>query len=235
MSLPVAILAGGFATRLLPITEKIPKALVDVAGKPFILRQLEHLHVQGLDRVVICVNYLGGQIEAALGDGKALGMEIKYSWDGENPLGTAGALKKASRLLGDTFFVYYGDSFLPIDFQAVAAAFASCGHPALMTVLKNEDRWDKSNVIFVNGKLISYDKKNQVPEMKYIDYGLGIISASILKEVSEDKSTDLSDIYRELSRDGRLAGFEVFDRFYEIGSHKGLDETTRYFTNTGLQ
>ncbi len=149
--LPVAILAGGLANRLRPITETIPKALVTVAGEPFLFHQLRYLKAQGVAHVVICTGYLGEQVEAAVGNGHAFGLKVEISPDGPVLLGTGGALKTAAPKLGDAFFVLYGDSFLPCDFGKVQSAFEASGKPALMTVLRNGDRWDKSNVVFVDG------------------------------------------------------------------------------------
>lgn len=234
MSLPVAILAGGLATRLHPITEKIPKALVDVAGRPFVVRQLEYLRSQGVGRVVLCLGYLGEQVEAVVGDGSAFGMEVRYSWDGPRLLGTGGALKQALPLLGEQFFVFYGDSYLPVDFRKVERNFLASGKPALMTVLKNGDRWDKSNVLFRDGGIAEYNKRAPRPEMTHIDYGLGVLSASVLENSPANKPFDLADIYHNLSVQGLLAGHEVFERFYEIGSYKGLEETIEFFRKEAL-
>jgi len=234
VSLPVAILAGGLATRLHPITEKIPKALVDVAGRPFVVRQLEYLRSQGVGRVVLCLGYLGEQVEAVVGDGSAFGMEVRYSWDGPRLLGTGGALKQALPLLGEQFFVFYGDSYLPVDFRKVERNFLASGKPALMTVLKNGDRWDKSNVLFRDGGIAEYNKRAPRPEMTHIDYGLGVLSASVLENSPANKPFDLADIYHNLSVQGLLAGHEVFERFYEIGSYKGLEETIEFFRKEAL-
>jgi NDP-sugar pyrophosphorylase family protein len=227
--LPVAILAGGLATRLRPITETIPKSLVEVAGQPFIIRQLEYLRDQGVRRVVLCVGYLGEMIEAVVGNGQQLGMEVAYSPDGPSLLGTGGALKKAISLLCDDFFLLYGDSFLPVDFAAVQSAFERSGKDALMTVLHNDDRWDKSNVLFEDGRLVEYNKHAPRPDMTYIDYGLGVLSAKVLATYPDDQPFDLAEVYRTLSMRGRLAGMEVKQRFYEIGSHSGLKEAETYF------
>jgi NDP-sugar pyrophosphorylase family protein len=227
--LPVAILAGGLATRLRPITETIPKALVDVAGKPFIDRQLNYLRGQGIRRVVLCIGYLGEMIEAVVGNGARFGLEVTYSPDGPSLLGTGGALKKALPLLGDQFFVLYGDSFLPVEFNPVAQAYLASGLDALMTVLKNGDQWDKSNVLFSNGELLEYNKRAPRPDMAYIDYGLGVVSARVLDAYPAALPFDLADVYQALSMQGQLAGFEVHERFYEIGSHRGLKETEAYF------
>lgn len=226
--LPLAILCGGLATRLGSRTEKIPKSLIEVAGKPFIAWQLEYLRSQGADRVVLCAGYLGEQIEAVVGDGSKYGLRISYSWDGPRLLGTGGALRRAVSLLGDRFFVLYGDSYLPIDFQAVQQSFLRSGKPALMTVLHNQDRWDKSNVLFQQGSITEYNKQNRRPEMMHIDYGLGILSASSLLDRPGDTAFDLADVYHDLSLRGELAGFEVYERFYEIGSPVGLQETASF-------
>jgi len=228
--LPVAILMGGLATRLRPLTLTIPKALVEVAGRPFVHRQLDYLRGQGVRRVVLCTGHLGGQIEASVGDGSAFGLRVEYSPDGPAALGTGGALKRALPLLGPDFFVLYGDSFLPIDFAPVQAAYAASGKQALMTVLENADRWDKSNARFEAGAVAAYDKRNPTPEMRHIDYGLSVLSARALASLPEGQAADLSDLFHRLASSGQLAGLEVSMRFYEIGSHEGLRETEQYFS-----
>ena len=233
MMLPVAILAGGLATRLRPITETIPKALVDVAGKPFICRQLEYLNTQGIRSVVLCNGYLGEMIQAVVGDGSSYGLDVSYSLDGPVLLGTGGALKQALPLLGNAFFVLYGDSFLPVDFGAVERAFFESKKAALMTVLENGDRWDKSNVLFSEGELLEYNKHAPRPEMKFIDYGLGVLTRRVLENYPAGERFDLADVYHTLSLKGQLAGYELHERFYEIGSHSGLKETEIYFLKKG--
>jgi MurNAc alpha-1-phosphate uridylyltransferase len=233
--LPVAILAGGLATRLRPITETVPKALVEVAGRPFVAWQLRYLHSQGVSRVVLCVGYRGEQIEALVGDGSRYGVRVKYVFDGSRLLGTGGALRRALPLVGHAFFVLYGDSFLPVNFSDVEKAFFSQGKPALMTVLQNRNRWDKSNVCFADGAIVEYNKHAPGPEMAHIDYGLGVISAGILMRYSDGDVFDLAEVYHRLSVTGDLAGFEVHERFYEMGSPNGLAETEAYLqTRTEL-
>ncbi len=223
-SWPVALLAGGLATRLRPLTEKIPKALVTVAGEPFLAHQLRLLHSRGLRRVVLCVGFLGEMIEAEFGDGGAFGMQLEYSFDGDTLLGTGGALVRALPLLGEAFLVLYGDSYLPIDYGAVLQAFAASGKPGLMTVFHNAGRWDTSNVVFADGTIHCYDKKALTPEMRHIDYGLGLLQARTLAGRPANEPFDIADVYRDLSRAGELAGYEVRERFYEIGSPAGLTE-----------
>jgi len=221
---PVAILAGGLATRLRPVTEKIPKALIDVAGQPFLAHQLRLLRSAGVRQVVLCVGYRAEMIEEAFGDGRDYGVALSYSFDGPELLGTGGAIKKALPLLGERFFVLYGDSYLPIDYAAPARAFVASGKPALMTVFRNEGRWDASNVWFQNGVIKSYSKKEQKPEMQHIDYGLGILASAPLSSRPGGNAFDLADVYRDLIARNELAGYEVEHRFYEIGSPEGLAE-----------
>jgi N-acetyl-alpha-D-muramate 1-phosphate uridylyltransferase len=180
---PVAILAGGLATRLRPITQTIPKALIEVAGKPFIDHQLEYLRKQGVTSVVLCIGYLGEMIQEIVGDGSRWSMQVRYSLDGPVLLGTGGALKKALPMLGERFFILYGDSYLPIDFGKVQAAFSNSGQLGLMTVLRNQNLWDRSNVRFENGQLIEYNKEKITPLMHYIDYGLGVLEAITLNDL----------------------------------------------------
>ena len=225
----MAILAGGLASRLRPITETIPKALVEVAGKPFILRQLDYLRGQGISRVVLCVGFLGEQIEAVVGDGAACGLSVSYSQDWPTLMGTGGALRQALPLLDSQFLVLYGDSYLPIDFASVERAFLSSGKPALMTVQRNADEWDKSNVLFVDNVIVEYNKLAPTPSMRHIDYGLGAITAQVLADENTTGPFDLADVYHRLSISGQLAGYEVHERFYEIGSHQGLAEAANYF------
>jgi len=223
-STPVAILAGGLATRLRPITEKIPKSLVSVAGEPFLAHQLRLLHARGVRRAVLCVGYLGEMIERDFGDGAAFGIELRYSFDGPTLLGTGGALRQALPLLGEEFFVLYGDSYLPIDYAAVLADFHASGQPGLMTVFRNEGAWDTSNVQFEHGRIVRYDKRERTPAMQHIDYGLGVFRAAVFAERAAGEASDLAEVQRGLVAKGALAGHEVFQRFYEIGSHAGLAE-----------
>ena len=226
--LPVAILAGGLATRLRPITQKIPKSLIEVAGKPFIFHQLDYLRQQGINSVVLCIGYLGEMIQEVVGDGSQWGIHVSYSPDGATLLGTGGALRQAVPLLGEHFFILYGDSYLPIDFSDVEKTYAASGKKGLMTVLRNQNRWDKSNVEFDVGQIIEYNKFVIRSQMHYIDYGLGLLQSDVLQLYPAGQSFDLSKVYNELSLTGDLAGYEVFERFYEIGSHHGIADTQAY-------
>lgn len=230
MTLPIAILAGGLATRMRPLTERVPKVLLDVAGRPFAEHQLRLLRDAGITDVVFCVGHLGELVEQTLGDGSRFGLSIRYSYDGDQLRGTGGALIRALPLLGDAFLIMYGDSYLDCDYAAVARTFLDSGKLGLMAVIRNEGRWDKSNVLFENGRIIRYDKKNRTPDMLYIDYGLGALRAEALAG-HPDGALDLADVYHALSMRDELAGYEMHDRFYEIGSPKGLQEAEDHLSS----
>ena len=234
MNLPVAILAGGTAIRLRPLTERIPKALVDVAGKPFVEHQLDLLKRHGFKRVVFCVGFLGEQVKSTLGDGKRWGMDLHYVFDGETLLGTGGALRKALPLLGNKFLVLYGDTYLDCDYAAVEVAFLDSEKKGLMTVLQNNNRWDRSNLRFSDGRIIQYDKRHPNPEMQHIDYGLGALQSKVFDVYPVGAVIDLAVIYQDLLAQNALAGFEVTQRFYEIGTPEGLEETRRYLKERTL-
>ena len=221
--IPVAILAGGLATRLRPITEKIPKSLVPVAGRPFLAHQLEMLHARGIRHAVLCIGYLGEMIQRDFGS-EAFGIKLDYSLDGPKLLGTGGAIKRALPFLGSEFFVLYGDSYLPVDYAPIADFFHRSGKPGLMTVYRNEGKFDTSNVVFADGEIKVYDKKNRLPEMRHIDYGLSLFKASVFDAYAGDQPFDLAEVMGKLVREKQLAGFEVPERFYEIGSPAGLAE-----------
>lgn len=229
---PVVILAGGTATRLRPITETIPKALVTVAGEPFIAHQLYLLKKNGINKVVICTGHLGEQIEAFVGDGSKFSLSVKFSADGEKLLGTGGAVKKALPLLGDTFFVMYGDSYLTVNFKSVYDSFMTSTGIGLMTVFKNHNSWDSSNIVFQNGKIVTYDKKSKIKGMDYIDYGLGIFKKKAFDAMAEREVFDLSELYQDIISRKQMYGYEVPERFYEIGKMSGLAETENYILNS---
>lgn len=236
MNLPVAILAGGLATRLRPLTEKTPKSLLPVADKPFLAHQLELLRHQGIRRAVLCLGYLGERVREQFADGRAWGVELDYSFDGPTLLGTGGALRQALPKLGEAFFVLYGDSYLTAPFAPVAESFERSGRRGLMTVYRNEGRYDTSNVVFRDGHIVVYDKKVRSPEMRHIDYGLSLFRASVFQEWPSDKPFDLAEVMQRLVARNDLAGFEVTERFYEIGSISGLAELeARLVSSRGSQ
>jgi N-acetyl-alpha-D-muramate 1-phosphate uridylyltransferase len=232
VSLPVAILAGGLATRLRPVTETLPKCLVEVAGRPFAEHQVELLREHGLRDIVFLVGYLGEMVREALGDGTRLGVRLRYVFDGPAPLGTGGAIREALAALGDRFFVLYGDSYLECEYEAVERAFLASGRAGLMTVCRNDDRWDRSNVEFTGGRIVRYDKQSRDASMRHIDYGLGAFDAAAFAAPAAGP-LDLAAVYRRLLDQGELAGYEVAGRFYEIGSPEGLAEAREHLARKG--
>jgi MurNAc alpha-1-phosphate uridylyltransferase len=228
--LPVAILAGGLATRLGPLSATTPKALIEVAGRPFAEHQIALLRRHGYTRLIYLVGHLGEQIVAALGDGSRYGVTITYIFDGPRLLGTGGALRAALPVLGDAFFVLYGDSYLEIDYSAVERAFLASSALGLMTVFRNAGRWERSNVLFRAGRVLRYDKFNPQPEMEHLDYGLNAFRAAAFAGYPVDEPLDLAIVQRDLAQRGQLLGYEVNTRFYEVGSPTGLAETRAFLS-----
>jgi NDP-sugar pyrophosphorylase family protein len=230
--MPVAILAGGLATRLRPLTETIPKALIEINGTPFVEHQLRLLRRKGITDVVLCVGYRGEQIRECAGDGARFGLHIQYSFDGPRLLGTAGALLRALPLLGARFFVLYGDSYLSCDYGAVEDCFLQSGKLGLMTVFRNAGDWDTSNVKFSDGRILKYDKVERDPGMRHIDYGLGAFESTALRDVPSEKAYDLASVYQDLLRRGQLAACQIEHRFYEVGSTEGIRQLSEFLSKS---
>jgi N-acetyl-alpha-D-muramate 1-phosphate uridylyltransferase len=224
--LPICLLAGGLGTRLGDTVRDTPKPLLNVAGDPFLIHQLRLLARHGATRVVLCVGYLGELIEERIGSSQ-FGIEITYSYDGPSPIGTLGAVRKAAPALGDRFLVLYADTYLRLDYRAVVHAWGASCLPALMTVLRNEGRWDVSNVCFDGTRVTAYDKRAPAPEMSWIDYGLGGLHSQML-DLLPDSSDDLADLYHELAKRGELFGFQATERFFEIGTPASLAEAAEF-------
>lgn len=228
----VAILAGGLATRLRPLTKDIPKSLIQINAKPFLEHQLDFLKEEGVKDIVLCVGYLGEQVEGYFGDGSRLGINIKYSYEGKQLLGTAGALKNAERLLKDEFFVMYGDSYLFLDFSTVVSYFDKFDKLGLMVVYRNYDKYDTSNVV-IDGNLVKkYSKKRKTKDMVYIDYGASILRKKALELVPPNQVYSLEELFAEMIEREELLAYEVNERFYHIGSTEGLEEFKKYVSQT---
>ena len=221
----VIILAGGLATRLRPITENIPKSLVEINGRPFLHYQLVLLKKYGFNNVVLSVGHLGEQIEAAFGDGSEYGISLRYVYDGNTLKGTGGAVAAALSFLTEDFIVMYGDSYLKYDYREVYDFFTSNRQNAdgLMTVYENHGQFDRSNIVYENNRIKVYDKEKQMPGMNFIDWGLGILTKKAFENHQQQKF-DLATVYQALLKNDRLLGYEVDVRFYEVGSFQGLEE-----------
>jgi NDP-sugar pyrophosphorylase family protein len=222
---PVAVLAGGLATRMRPFTETVPKSMLMAADEPFVAHQLRLFRREGIGRVVLCVGYLWEMIADFVGDGSRFGLRVDYSVEKDQLLGTGGALKKALPLLSDEFLVHYGDSYLDIPFGPVVDTFRRSARMGLMTVYRNNDMFDISNVAFDGCNIIRYSKRNRTSGMHYIDWGLGALRHEALASWPDNEPFDLANVYEKLAETGQLAAYEVHSRFYEIGSPSGLVQT----------
>lgn len=226
------ILAGGLGTRLQAINPSTPKFLMPVAGRPFSDWILKSLGDAGFSSVVLCLGHLAEQVERHYGSAPVFGMKMSYSYDGETLCGTAGALVRALPLMEEDFCVLYGDSFLQLDYAALFASFRRQPEhvQGMMTVLKNLDSWDSSNVIFRDGTLVRYDKRNKTPEMHYIDYGASLLRREAVASLPKGQFIDLASVYEELVANGKMVGHEVFQRFYEIGTPASWKEADQFFS-----
>ena len=228
----LVLLAGGLATRLRPLTETIPKSMLEIAGRPFIGHQLALFRSKGVRRIVICAGYLGEKIRDYVNDGSEWDLHVDWSFDGPRLLGTGGAVKRALPYVGDEFLVTYGDSWLDIAYTSVVDAFRASNKPLLMTVFRNEGLWDKSNIEFANGQIRRYSKQDATADMHYIDYGLQCVRRDALNDWPDDRPFDLAAVYSSLVDKGLAAGYEAERRFYEIGSVHGLAEFNELLKET---
>ncbi len=228
---PICILAGGAGTRLGGLVRETPKPLIEVAGEPFLVHQLRLLAAHGASEIVLCVGYLGEQIEATVGSAR-FGLRIAYSFDGPELAGTLGAIRRARQLLDKRFLVLYGDTYLRVDYAAAATAWGASGLPAMMSVLRNEGRWDTSNALYADGRVLAYDKLVPQPEMSWIDYGLCGLSQETLDLVSAG-TRELHELLRLLAAGGQLFGYVACRRFFEIGTPAALAETDAFLRAAG--
>lgn len=224
MMYSVVILAGGKGTRLGELAANRPKALVPVAGKPFIQHQLQLLRLNDIRHVVVCIGHLGYQIKDYLKNTRD--PVIDFCDDGKTPLGTAGALRKALPLLDDNFFVLYGDSYLPCDYAAIQSAFAAAREPALMTVCRVPTR---PNVRYDNGYVVQYNKDQPEPDMEHKDYGLSVWRKDAMQLTAAD---DLSDVYCRLANNGQLAGYEWPEIYHTVGTPAGVAATEEFIKSS---
>ncbi|MCR5788498.1 MAG: HAD-IIIA family hydrolase [Lachnospiraceae bacterium] len=230
-NLQVVVLMGGLGTRLKEYTKETPKSLVEVKGRPFFDYELMLLKHYGFRRFLFLIGYKAEMIEEYYGDGSSQGISIQYCYDGKELLGTGGAIRRAYPYLEDDFLVIYGDSFMDIDYEETIYRYYQGrreGKRALMTVLKNGDRFDKSNVVCKNNEIVLYDKKNTTPEMEYIDYGVCIYEKALFADFEEGTPFDVAVLQNRLSLRGELAAHVVTKRFYEIGSPAALQEFSEY-------
>jgi MurNAc alpha-1-phosphate uridylyltransferase len=222
-----AILAGGLATRLGHLTENQPKSLLPIQGKAFLEYQLDFLARGGIRDIVLCLGHMGNMVYQHLGNGRDFGVNIQYSLE-EKPLGTAGALKKAEALLDNAFFTLYGDSYLSLDYDQVFASLMSQNKLGIMTVFKNYDRYDRSNTAIKGNLVKGYSKNGRTEDTVYIDYGISAFKKEVLKMIPENRFYSLENLFMQLVDMEELLAFEVKERFFEIGSLRGLKEFEQY-------
>jgi MurNAc alpha-1-phosphate uridylyltransferase len=230
------VLCGGLGTRLLPLSEHVPKSMLQVLGRPFIAWQLERLKSSGISRVLLCVGHLGEQIRAYVGDGHHFALDVEYSHDGPTALGTAGALRRALPLLEPTFLVTYGDSYLPFDYASVLRDLDS--HPeaaATLAVYANHGRWDESNVELAGDHVVRYEKGSGERKLDHIDYGAMALTAQGIAALPDGVSLGLDRLQSELAAAGKLRALRVDERFYEIGSALGLADLERYLRDSARE
>jgi N-acetyl-alpha-D-muramate 1-phosphate uridylyltransferase len=224
------ILAGGFAKRLGLITEQIPKALVKINDIPFVDWQLSLLARKGIKKVIFCVSHKSEMIESHIGDGSRFNLEVKYSKDGITQLGTGGAIRKSIPLLDESFMVLYGDSYLEMDYKEAETAFEASRKPAMVTLYKNSGQYDTSNIKFKKNVVEQYKKGSTNSQFTHIDYGLSFFKKEVFSNQELGKYFDLSEVFEDLSRRKVLAGYEVFNRFYEVGSLQGISDLSKYLS-----
>jgi len=230
----MVILAGGLGTRLRPLTSEVPKALIPIGGKPFLHHQIDLLKRRGIRDIVLCVGHLGDRVKDYFGDGRWLGVRIRYSEEKGHLLGTAGAIKNAEPLLRDDFFLMYGDSYLMIDYREIMRYFRRFDRLGLMVVWRNVDRFERSNVMVEGNLVTAYNKDQKGPDMVYINYGLSVLRKEALAFIPAGKPFSQEDFYQILIDQGELLTFEVEQRFYEIGSPKGLEEFGMLIASGGV-
>ncbi len=210
-----------------PRTLTVPKALLEVAGKPFVDWQLALLARCRFSEVVMCIAHLGDQIRAHVGDGRRFGLDVRYSEEGPKLLGTAGALRAALPALAPAFVVTYGDSYLPFDYGALLDELDA--HPdcdGVMSVYKNEGRWDASNVRVARDEsgawVQAYAKGTRDPAYDHIDYGAIALRRAIVEGLPQGQVSGLDGVQASLAAARRLRAHVASHRFYEIGSPEGL-------------
>jgi NDP-sugar pyrophosphorylase family protein len=228
---PIVILAGGLGTRLGQLTQATPKSMVLVNGEPFVAHQLRLLARKRVEEVVFCLGHQAQQIEEFVGSGEQFDLKVTYSFDGDELLGTGGAVRKAMSLAGTEFGVLYGDSYLDIDIVPIFECFKKSAMPGLMTVLPNDNQIQPSNVWMEKGRIKAYGKENRLKTMRHIDYGLSFFLDAAFDGFQDKSRFDLGEVVSSLISSNNLAAYEVRERFYEIGSMPGILELEMYLNS----
>lgn len=220
----IAILAGGMGTRLYPLTRDVPKAMAPAAGKPFLEYQIEMLRKAGVTDIVLLVGNLSDAITTYFGDGSGFGVKIRYSNEGPNLLDTAGAVRHALPLLGERFFLTFGDSYLRLPYGQIWKDYAGSGREALMTVYRNHNQFDTSDIFVEDGLVRAYQKSPPLPGAHYINHGLMILRRDAIAAIPQDTRISLQQFLQAVIARGELMAWETQQRFFEIGSPSALKE-----------
>ena len=235
----LVILAGGLGTRLKPLTDKVPKSMLEVEGKPFLEHQIELVKKHGLQNILLLTGHQGETIEKHFQDGSRFGVSIKYSRE-SSPAGTAGALKLAEPLLPAGFLLMYGDAYLDFQYGRLWERFRHCARKAVMAIFRNDNRWGRSNVAYDLPLVVRYCPASEADENRggqnplvYIDYGVSAISKDVLSAIPEGKPWSMEQVFAGLAAARQLDGFELFQRFYEIGSSEGLEDFRGFIRERG--
>lgn len=223
----VVIFCGGLATRLGSLSKHIPKSMIEVQGKPFLSYQLDQLKHHKITDVVLCVGHLSKHIQSYFKDGSDFGVHITYSYDTEKLLGPIGALKHAEPHLTSTFFTLYGDSYVFVNYKDIHSYFKEKKAKALMTVYHNNDKYDQSNLVINNDRVIQYGGQ-KTAKMTYIDYGVSLFHKSILDDIPNNAFCSTADFYTKVVQKHQLYAYEVDTRFYHIGTPTALTEFKTY-------
>ena len=223
----MVILCGGLATRLGDISKETPKSMIKIGGKPFLEHQIDFLKNSSIKDIILCVGHLSEKIEDYFGNGKDFGVKITYSHDGDKPLGPIGAVKNAEPLLEDTFFIMYGDSYLTADLQKAYSFFKQNNKLGLMVVYKNNNRYDKSNIVTKDNMVLSYGENDAT----YIDYGTSILRKKTLEFIPKNTFFTTGDLFTKLIEEKELLSYEVKERFYHIGNPEALKEFRKYISH----
>ena len=226
---PVVILAGGLATRLGKLTEKIPKSLIQINSNPFVYWQLKLLKESEFSEVYLLVSHFGNQILDFIGDGSKFDLKVNYIFDGEVSLGTGGAILKNLSKLPEKFFLLYGDSYLDIDYLKMEKHFLQEESDYLMGVCPKTHQYNFTpNVQFSSGKVLRYSKVSSTSSMKHEDFGVSIISKSVFMNLKGEEYKDLGSIMSVLADQGIITGYLFQEKYYEVGSEIGIELTTKY-------
>ncbi|HYC26605.1 MAG TPA: sugar phosphate nucleotidyltransferase [Nitrososphaerales archaeon] len=225
------ILAGGLGTRLRPLTQDVPKAMVKVMGRPFLEYEVKLLKDNGVDDLVVCVGYLASAIQDHFGDGGKFGVEMRYSHDGPDLLGPAGALKQATPMLEDEFLVTYGDAFLVAPYAKIMDTLTSSECLGVMAVFRNENQFGRSDLEVKDGRVTRYDKTTQTPEMEWINFGVSALKKDALSTIRAGQPCGEEEFYGKLISANQLLAYPVAERFYEIGTPESLREFEAFISS----